>query len=74
MKFGLPMAGIMLAIHVAVPPHPGIVAGAGILGADIGLIALISLTIRVPLGFLSSGSSHHEPQELRAAALRQEAG
>ncbi len=30
-KFGLPMAGIMLAIHVAVPPHPGIVAGAGVL-------------------------------------------
>lgn len=52
-KFGLPMAGIMLAIHVAVPPHPGIVAGAGVLGADIGLIALISLSICVPLGFLS---------------------
>jgi GntP family gluconate:H+ symporter len=52
-KFGLPMAGIMLAIHVAVPPHPGIVAGAGVLGADIGLIALISLVICVPLGFLS---------------------
>lgn len=52
-KFGLPMAGIMLAIHVAVPPHPGIVAGAGVFGADIGLIALISLAICVPLGFLS---------------------
>ncbi|MDQ0635734.1 GntP family gluconate:H+ symporter [Arthrobacter pascens] len=52
-KFGLPMAGIMLAIHVAVPPHPGIVAGAGVLGADIGLIAMISLIICVPLGFLS---------------------
>ena len=52
-KFGLPMAGIMLAIHVAVPPHPGIVAGAGVLGADIGLIALISLLICIPLGFLS---------------------
>jgi gluconate:H+ symporter, GntP family len=52
-KFGLPMAGIMLSIHVAVPPHPGIVAGAGVLGADIGLIALISLAICVPLGFLS---------------------
>ncbi|MBT2567936.1 GntP family transporter [Arthrobacter sp. ISL-85] len=52
-KFGLPMAGIMLSIHVAVPPHPGIVAGAGVLGADIGLIALISLMICVPLGFLS---------------------
>ncbi|WP_427173249.1 GntP family transporter [Arthrobacter sp. 92] len=52
-KFGLPMAGIMLSIHVAVPPHPGIVAGAGVLGADIGLIALISLAICVPLGFLA---------------------
>jgi GntP family gluconate:H+ symporter len=52
-KFGLPMAGIMLAIHVAVPPHPGIVAGAGVLGADIGLITMIALAICVPLGFLS---------------------
>ncbi|HKU29790.1 MAG TPA: GntP family transporter [Arthrobacter sp.] len=52
-KFGLPMAGIMLSIHVAVPPHPGIVAGAGVMGADIGLIALISLLICIPLGFLS---------------------
>ncbi|BCW43025.1 GntP family transporter [Arthrobacter sp. StoSoilB5] len=52
-KFGLPMAGIMLSIHVAVPPHPGIVAGAGVFGADIGLITLISLIICVPLGFLS---------------------
>ena len=74
-KFGLPMAGIMLAIHVAVPPHPGIVAGAGVLGADIGLIALISLTICVPLGFLSYWvASHHEPQGLRAAARRQSPG
>ena len=52
-KFGLPMAGIMLSIHVVVPPHPGVVAGAGILGADIGLIAMIGLAICVPLGFLS---------------------
>jgi GntP family gluconate:H+ symporter len=52
-KYGLPMAGIMLAVHVSVPPHPGIVAGAGVLGADIGLITLISLIICVPLGFLS---------------------
>ncbi len=52
-KFGLPMAGIMLSIHVAVPPHPGIVAGAGVFGADIGLITMISLIICIPLGFLS---------------------
>ena len=36
-KIGLPVGGIMLAIHVAVPPHPGIVGGAGVFGADIGL-------------------------------------
>jgi len=52
-KFGLPMAGIMLSIHVSVPPHPGIVAGAGIFGADIGLVTMISLAVCVPLGFIS---------------------
>ncbi|MCI2959297.1 GntP family transporter [Agromyces atrinae] len=52
-KFGLPMAGIMLAIHVSVPPHPGIVAGAGVFGADIGLVTMISLLVCIPLGFLS---------------------
>jgi len=51
-KYGLPMFGIMLAVHVAVPPHPGIVAGAGVFGADIGLIALVSLPICIVLGFL----------------------
>lgn len=51
-KFGLPMFGLMLAVHVAVPPHPGIVAGAGIFGADLGLVAAISLPICVVLGAL----------------------
>ncbi|WP_252965793.1 SLC13 family permease, partial [Shigella sonnei] len=36
LKFGLPVAGIMLTVHVAVPPHPGPVAAAGLLHADIG--------------------------------------
>ncbi|AZZ47795.1 GntP family transporter [Rathayibacter rathayi] len=53
-RFGLPMVGLMLAVHVAVPPHPGIVAGAGVFGADIGLIALIALPICAVLGVLSS--------------------
>lgn len=53
MKFGLPIAGIMLAIHVAVPPHPGVVGGAGILGADIGWITIFSLIISIPLAFLA---------------------
>ena len=52
-KFGLPVAGIMLAVHVAVPPHPGIVGGATILGADIGWVLIFSLLISIPLAVLS---------------------
>lgn len=49
LKFGLPIAGIMLAVHVAVPPHPGIVGGSTILGADIGWVTILSLVISIPL-------------------------
>ncbi|WP_460799959.1 GntP family transporter [Microbacterium sp. GXF0217] len=52
-KFGLPVAGIMLAVHVAVPPHPGIVGGSTILGADIGWVLIFSLLISIPLAVLS---------------------
>ncbi len=52
-KFGLPVAGIMLAVHVAVPPHPGIVGGSAILGADIGWVTIFALAISVPLAVLS---------------------
>jgi gluconate:H+ symporter, GntP family len=51
LKFGLPIAGIMLAVHVAVPPHPGIVGGSTILGADIGWVTVLSLVISIPLAF-----------------------
>lgn len=52
-KFGLPIAGIMLAVHVSIPPHPGIVGGAALLGADLGWITLVGLAITIPLGVLS---------------------
>lgn len=52
-KFGLPVAGIMLAVHVAVPPHPGVVGGAALLGADIGMLTLLGLAIALPLGVVS---------------------
>ncbi len=52
-KFGLPVAGIMLAVHVVVPPHPGIVGGAAVLQADIGWVTLIGLAICLPLAVLS---------------------
>ncbi len=52
-KFGLPIAGIMLAVHVAVPPHPGVVGGAALLGADIGMLTLLGLLIALPLGVVA---------------------
>ncbi|WP_290869498.1 GntP family transporter [Aquabacterium sp.] len=52
-KFGLPVAGIMLAVHVVVPPHPGIVGGAAILKADVGWITMLGLAICLPLAPLS---------------------
>lgn len=52
-KFGLPVAGIMLAVHVVVPPHPGIVGGAAVLKADVGWITLLGLAICLPLAPLS---------------------
>ncbi|MBC7591369.1 MAG: GntP family transporter [Salinibacterium sp.] len=52
-KFGLPVAGIMLAVHVAVPPHPGVVGGAALLGADLGWVTILGLAVALPLGVLA---------------------
>ncbi|EHS1806664.1 GntP family transporter [Escherichia coli] len=52
LKFGLPVAGIMLTVHVAVPPHPGPVAAAGLLHADIGWLTIIGITISIPVGIV----------------------
>jgi gluconate:H+ symporter, GntP family len=51
-KIGLPVGAIMLAIHVVVPPHPGVVGGAGILKADIGWTTILGLLICIPVGVL----------------------
>lgn len=53
LKFGLPMGGIMLATHVVIPPHPGPVAAAEMLGADIGWLTIIGIAICIPVGVLS---------------------
>lgn len=52
-KFGLPVAGIMLAVHVSVPPHPGIVGGAAVLGADVGWLTVLGLLVCLPLAWLA---------------------
>lgn len=50
--YGLPVAVCMLAVHVVVPPHPGPVAAAGILSADVGMLTLLGLILCVPTGLV----------------------
>lgn len=45
LKIGLPVGGALLTVHVALPPHPGPVAAAEIIGADIGMMLAIGLPI-----------------------------
>ena len=52
-KFGLPVTGIMLAVHVSVPPHPGIVGGAALLEGDIGWILILGLIVCAPLAVIA---------------------
>lgn len=51
-SYGLPVAVCMLAVHVVVPPHPGPVAAADLLSADVGLLTLIGLALCVPTGIV----------------------
>ncbi|MDO4887701.1 MAG: GntP family transporter [Actinomycetaceae bacterium] len=45
LTIGLPVAGTLLAVHVALPPHPGPVAAAASTGADNGMMIAIGLPI-----------------------------
>ena len=50
LKFGLPMAGVMLTVHVALPTHPGAAAAAGILHSDMGWLMMLGILVSVPVG------------------------
>ena len=52
--YALPAAGAFAAMHAIVPPHPGPVAAAGFLGADIGVLLLIGLPVAVVTWFVGS--------------------
>ncbi len=50
LKFGLPVGGVLLTVHVALPPHPGPVAAAAQVGADVGLLTLVGLVVCAIVG------------------------
>ena len=45
--YALPAAGAFAAMHAIVPPHPGPVAAAQFLGADVGYVLLIGIPVAV---------------------------
>ncbi|UXU76549.1 MULTISPECIES: GntP family permease [unclassified Paracoccus (in: a-proteobacteria)] len=52
--YALPSAGAFAAMHALLPPHPGPVAAADLLGADIGLMVLVGLIVALPTWYLGS--------------------
>jgi GntP family gluconate:H+ symporter len=50
--YALPAAGAFAVMHAFVPPHPGPVAAAELIGADIGLVVVFGLLIAIPTWYL----------------------
>lgn len=50
LKIALPVGAVLLTVHVALPPHPGPVAAAALVGADVGLVTVIGLVIAAVVG------------------------
>lgn len=44
-RIGLPVAGVLIVVHVALPPHPGPVAAAASIGTNVGLMTLLGLVL-----------------------------
>ena len=50
----LPAAGAFAVMHAFVPPHPGPVAAADLLGANIGLLLIVGTVIAIPTWYAGS--------------------
>jgi GntP family gluconate:H+ symporter len=55
LKFGIPVAAAFAVMHVFVPPHPGPVAAAELLQADVGQLVLLGTLVAVPTWLLVGG-------------------
>ena len=54
LRYALPAAGAFSVMHVFVPPHPGPVAAAELLGADVGLVLVLGLVAAIPTWYVTS--------------------
>lgn len=48
LRYALPAAGGFAVMHAFVPPHPGPVAAAGLIGANTGLLVIVGLAVGIP--------------------------
>lgn len=53
LKLALPVGAILLTVHVTLPPHPGPVAAAAQIGADVGLVTLVGIVISAIVGVIA---------------------
>ena len=53
LKIALPVGAVLLTVHVALPPHPGPVAAAAQVSADIGLVTMLGLVISAVVGVVA---------------------
>ncbi|MGO1591598.1 MAG: GntP family transporter [Ancrocorticia sp.] len=51
-RIGLPVGAVLLTVHVTLPPHPGPVAAAAQVNADVGLVTIIGLAISAIVGVI----------------------
>lgn len=54
LTYALPAAGAFAAMHALVPPHPGPVAAADLLGANIGLLVIVGTIIAIPTWYFGA--------------------
>lgn len=52
LRYALPSTGAFLVMHALVPPHPGPVAASGLIGADVGMVLVVSLLVGLPTWYL----------------------
>ncbi|CCG86566.1 GntP family transporter [Erwinia piriflorinigrans] len=74
LKYGLPMAGVMLTVHVALPTHPGAAAAAGLLHSDMGWLMLSGIAISIPVsvaGYVIAQRMNRRHYQLSLAVLEQ---
>jgi len=54
LKYALPSAGAFAVMHGFVPPHPGPVAAAELLGVNMGLLLMVGIIVALPTWYFGS--------------------